>query len=180
MGRELVAVVGIAGGISDHRLAGAAHAIERGADVGDRGLAAAGEDVEIERDRLDPVVARRGVQPVHELGEAILPPRPAPAEGAERARLRGLLDDRAVKIEQQRAARRAVAIGAGGQQPIEAGEEGEQQDEDEGVLDADQQPPDPAREAHPEMLLHPSARPARGSCKSARRLAKHEGRNRDC
>ena len=80
MGGELVAVVRIAGGVGDDPLAGAAEAVERGADVGDRGLAAAGEDIEVERHRLDPVVGRRGVERVDHLRDAIFADRGAAAE----------------------------------------------------------------------------------------------------
>ena len=99
MGGELVAVVAIAGGVGDDPLAGAADPVERRADVGDRGLAAADEDVEIERDRLDPVVGRRRVERVDQLGDADIRgstgPPPSAAErvgaapAARRSRRRG-------------------------------------------------------------------------------------------
>ncbi len=56
MGGELVAVVGVAGGEGDDRLAALLHLVDLFAERGERRLAAAEETVEIERDRLDPVV----------------------------------------------------------------------------------------------------------------------------
>ena len=106
MGGELVAVVAIAGGVGDDALARAAHPVERLADIGDRGLAAADEDVEIERDRPDPVVGRGGVERADHLGERDIRgstgPPPSAASGSALGRL---LDDRAGEVEPERAAR---------------------------------------------------------------------------
>ncbi len=57
VGRQLVAVVGISGGVCKHRLARGAHPADRFAEVANRGLAAAEETVEIERNRFHPIVA---------------------------------------------------------------------------------------------------------------------------
>src|SRR5947208_210431 len=92
MGGELVGVVAIAGRISDDALVRAAEAVERGADVGDRGLAAAGEIVEIERDRLDMIVRRRLVERVDQLADPIFAGPAAAADRLERAAHRRLPD----------------------------------------------------------------------------------------
>jgi hypothetical protein len=62
MGGQLVAVVVIAGGEGNDLLVGLADIVERLADVGERRLSAAGENVEIERDYFDPIVLRRLVE----------------------------------------------------------------------------------------------------------------------
>ena len=148
MGGELVAVVAIAGGVGDDALVRAPEPVERRADVGDRGLAAAGEDVEVERDRLDAVVGRGRVERVDELADAVLAGEPAAADQVERVAHRRLLDDRAGKIEPERAARGAVLIGACRQRGVEPAEKGEHEQQHQAVLDPDQQLPRFACELH--------------------------------
>ena len=118
MGGELVAVVIIAGRISDDALVGAAEAVERGADVGDRGLAAAGEAVEVERDRLDMVVGRP-LRRAH--GRARSPDIRGSGWCRRRSRSSGLRTEGCSTIaparsRPQRAAAGAAAMGAGRQE----------------------------------------------------------------
>ena len=93
MGGELVAVVGIAGRISDDALARAPYPVERRADIGDGGLAAADEDVEIERHRADARVGGGGVERVDQFGDAIFAGDRTAAQRRERIARRRLLDD---------------------------------------------------------------------------------------
>ncbi len=175
MGGELIAVVAIAGRIGDDSLAGAADPVERLADIGDRALAAAGEDVEIERHRLDPVVGRGLVERPDHRREPIFADDRAAGQHRARVRRRRLLDDRAAKIEPERAAPRAVAIRARRERRIEPAEKGQHDDQDERVLDADQQLPRFSRELH---LHAPSPRgltDPRPAVNGAHRLENKEG-----
>ena len=105
MRRELIGIVRVGGGEGEHRLAARAHAVERLADVGDGGLAAAGEAVEIERDRLDARVAGRRAKSADEIAQPRLADRRRAAgrEEVERLRLGGLLGDAARELEVERA-----------------------------------------------------------------------------
>ena len=106
---------------------------------------AAGERVEIERDRFDPAVVLRLVERRNEVAEPIFP-------GHRRARdigpvaLRGLLDDAAVEVEVEHAVldRRRP----GRKRAVQSGEEEDQQQQDQGILDPDEQFPDCVHELH--------------------------------
>jgi hypothetical protein len=126
MGGELVAVVAIAGGVGDDPLARAACPVEGGADVGQSGLAATGEDVEIEREGLDPVVAGGDVDRAHHLAQAIFARRRSAAQRLEGAALARLLDDGAREVEPQGAFAGAVAVRAGRKRCPDRAEEEEQ------------------------------------------------------
>jgi hypothetical protein len=147
MGGELVAVVVIGGRVGEDRLAGLAHRVERLADRRERRLPAPGEDVEIERHRLDPVVGPRGVERAQHVAQPILA-RSAAAEHLARRRLGRLLDDRPVQSEEQGAAVARAEGGPGRHCRVEQSEEGDHEEQDEPVLDPDEQLPDLARELH--------------------------------
>ena len=120
--------------------------IQRFADLGDRRLAAAREDVEVQRHYLHAIVAGRlakGMDHVAqpELGNA------GPLERLDCAGPRGLLDDRPVQLEEQGAAAGADRRARGHRAPDRCEEE-QHQDQDEPVLDAYQEPPHLASELH--------------------------------
>ena len=148
MGGELVGVVAIARGVGDDALVGAPNAVERLPDIGDRRLAAAGEQVEVEGDGLDVVVGRGGVERVDQLAHPILAGHGRSADQVEGVPLRGLLDDRSGKLEAQGAALGAVLVRAGGKRRVEAAEEDQHEDQDERVLDPDQHLPRLAQKPH--------------------------------
>ncbi len=147
MGGEQIAVVVISGGVGEHGLAGLADRVERLADRGQGRLAAAGEDVEVEHHRLDPVVGRRGPKRMDDVAKPIFA-RTAAAEHLAGGGLGRLLDDRPVELEQKRAAIAGAERRARRHRRVEQGEEEQHEQEDEPVLDPDQQLPDLAREPH--------------------------------
>ncbi len=147
MGGELVAVVVIGGGEGEDRLARLADRVERLADRGEGRLAAAREDVEVERDRLHPVVLRGELEAVDDVAKPILA-RAAAAQQLARRGLGGLLDDRAVEVEQKRPAVAGAEGRPSRHRRVEQGEEEQHEQQDEAVLDSDEQLPDLARELH--------------------------------
>jgi hypothetical protein len=167
VGGELVAVVAITGGVGDDALAGPPRPVERRADIGQGGLAAAGEDIEIEREGADIVVRRGCVDRPDHFGEAIFAGQRSAAQSVDGAARRGLLDDRAGEVEPERPAGSAVVIGAGRERGIHPAEEEQQEQKDERVLHPDQEAPHFAQEFHfrsPRSIV-PSARPATAPCK---------------
>ena len=143
--RQLIAVVGIAHGISHDRFVGLAYAADRLAEIIHRRLAAALEAVEVERDRLDPAVVLGGVERFDQLAQAVLPYAVAPGELGE-FDLRRLLDHGSPEIQREHAVPDRCRPRC--QHGIEHGEEQKHQDQDESVLDSDQQLPDCANELH--------------------------------
>ena len=143
--RKRVAVVGVADAISQHRLARGPHSPDCVGEVGDRRAAAAGERVEIERDGFDAAVVLRLVERRNEVAEPIFP-------GHRRARdirpvaLRGLLDDAAVEIEVENAVLDGRRLGR--ERAVQSGEEEDQQQQDQGILDPDEQFPNRVNELH--------------------------------
>ena len=111
MGGELVAVVAIAGCISDDALARPPHPIERRADGGDGGLAAADKDIEVERDRADARVGRGCIERVDQLGDSIFAGGWAAAQSGERILPGRLLRRSRAQIEAATPLARAVLIG---------------------------------------------------------------------
>jgi hypothetical protein len=147
MGGELIAVIAVAGGEGDDRLAALLHLVELFAERGERRLPAAEETVEVERDRLDPVVVPGGV----ERGDEILQFELAGDIGrADQRRDRigplGLLDQHPVEIHRQNAVpdRRRPSR----QRRVEQAEEHQHEQQDQHVLDAHQQLPDGLHEPH--------------------------------
>jgi hypothetical protein len=109
---QLIGVVVISGRVSDHLLALGADPLDFGAEVADRCLPAAREDIEIERHCLDARIGGGDAQGVDHSASRYSRGGAAAGQG-EGIDLRGLLDDRAVDAERERAARRAAGVGRG-------------------------------------------------------------------
>ena len=148
--REQIARIVVRGGEGEHRLAVRAHAVERGAELADRRLAAAGEAIEIEHDRFHPRVLRAGVHRTDDVAQReLVGPRAAAARQqiADAGVLR-LLDEAAVEIEQQRAAAgRDFRLAAAGQAHEDQPEDDQQEEQRERVLHAHQKCPQSLQEA---------------------------------
>jgi hypothetical protein len=148
MGSELVGIVVIGAGISQHRLARLADLVERSPHLGERRLPAAGEDIEVEHHRRHPAVPGGRPQGLDDVAKPILVRRVSAAEHLGCRRLRRLLDDRPVELEEERPALARAHFRVRAHHGPEAGEEEQHEEEDEGVLHPDQQLPDLARERH--------------------------------
>ena len=144
----MIAVVGVAGREGDDRLVRLAHFVDRFAERGQRGLSAADEAVEVERDRLDLAVvlglAKDGDQVLQSMFAHI--PAANRRQGRERVDVLGLFDHDAVQIQGKHAV--ADRRWPGRQRRVEQAEEHQHEEEDENVLHADQQFPDRTNKAH--------------------------------
>ncbi len=149
VGSELIGAVAVAGGISEHRLAGRAGLVDRLADRRDRCLLPAEKGVEVDHDRLDTVRGRSGGEGALDIAQ------PGFATNALRARdqsewigIRWLLDQRAREIEHKRAAAGNDIVGRDRQCREQQSEEQQHHDQDQQILDPDQQSPEPPKQRH--------------------------------
>ena len=112
-----------------------------------RRLAAAEEAVEVERDRLDPVVVLGGVERGDQVPKLELAGDIAGAgKCRDRVGTRRLLDQHAVEVHRQNAL--ADRRRPGRKRRVEQPEEHQHEQEDQRVLDAHQQLPDGLHEPH--------------------------------
>ncbi len=153
MARQHHPVIGIGGGKGEHRLVRCADPVERFADCLQMDLSATQETVEIEHDRLDPVVARRRVERADQFARLEF----ACGDGLRQQRREGidlgpLFDDHAVEIEDQRAFAHLGRARPRGQHREQQREEQQHEEQHQPILQANHQAPDAAREFHNRSL----------------------------
>src|SRR3546814_725458 len=121
---------------------------QRVAHLAQCGRIAALEMIEIEDDRLDLGIVLRGVDRADEIAQSILAAHRLSARDGEGIDLGGLLDDRAVEIEQQRAVADRRRCRSRRKRRPQHTEEQEHRDQDQRVLDPDQQFPGASNQLH--------------------------------
>ena len=150
-GDQIIAV-DIAGGIGQHGLVGAADGIDRLGHRRRRGGRAAAVAIEIEHHALHRRIRRGDMQrPDHVAQPQFLGGGRAARKERQRIGVGGLFDKRAVELDHQRAAARHHRIGARAQRGEQQPEEAQQEEQGEHILDAHQQLPEPAYDAHPAL-----------------------------